>query len=225
MTSTLNDPALETLLADLRAQSAGEAEAAEAYFARRLQEPSFSMADYCDEETHRFYADKMVPLDHDKALFCYQLCRSLGTKRIVEAGTSFGVSTLYLAAAIRDNAVEGGVVIATEHEPEKAQIARGTFSRAGLTEHIDLREGDLRETLKQIDGPVDFMLVDIWGVAQPALKLVSPHLRQGAVVICDNTEVDRIEYDDYFAFVNDPGNRFRTMTLPFDGGLEMTVRI
>jgi predicted O-methyltransferase YrrM len=225
MASPLNDPGLEAFLEKLQARSQAESVLVDAYFARRQQDPSFTMADYCDDDTHRFYADKMVALDHEKVLFCYQLCRALGAKRIVEAGTSFGVSTLYLAAAIRDNAVAGGVVIATEHEPEKARIARETFAEAGLEGYIDLREGDLRETLKEIEGPVDFMLVDIWGVAQPALELVSPHLRTGAVVICDNTSVDRIEYDDYFAFINDPANRFRTLTLPFECGLEMTVRV
>jgi predicted O-methyltransferase YrrM len=72
---------------------------------------------------------------------------------------------------------------------------------------------------------VDFMLVDIWDVALPALERVSPSLRPGAVVVCDNTTVDIGEYRDYFEFVNDPRNRFRTMTLPFAGGFEFTVRI
>jgi predicted O-methyltransferase YrrM len=88
-----------------------------------------------------------------------------------------------------------------------------------------LREGDLRETLKLVDGPIDFMLVDIWmPMARPALELVTPHLRLGAIVICDNTARYRSEYADYFAFLNDPANGFRTMTLPFDGGLELSVR-
>jgi predicted O-methyltransferase YrrM len=86
-------------------------------------------------------------------------------------------------------------------------------------------EGDLRETLKQIDGPVDFMLVDIWiDMARPALELVTPHLRPGAIVVCDNTEQYRSEYADYLAFLKNPANGFRTMTLPFDGGLELSVR-
>jgi predicted O-methyltransferase YrrM len=173
----------------------------------------------------RFLADKMVALDRDKAEFCYLLCRSLRATRIVEAGTSFGVSTLYLAAAVRDNQVENGVVIGTEYEPRKVEIARANFKKAGLSEFIDLREGDLRETLKDIGGPVDFMLVDIWEVALPALELVSSSLRPGAIVACDNTTVDAAEYNDYFEYVNDPGNRFRTMTVPFEGGFELTVRI
>jgi predicted O-methyltransferase YrrM len=178
-----------------------------------------------DDEMHRFFADKLVALDRDKAEYCYQLCRSLGATRVVEAGTSFGISTLYLAAAVRDNQAGDGVVIATECDPIKAEAARDNFKEAGLREFIDLREGDLRQTLKDVAGPIDFMLVDIWEVARPALELVSPSLRTGAIVVCDNTTVDRDEYRDYFKFVNEPKNRFRTMTVPFKGGFELTVRI
>jgi predicted O-methyltransferase YrrM len=145
--------------------------------------------------------------------------------RVVEAGTSFGVSTLYLAAAVRDNQVENGVVIGTEHEPSKVEIARENFKKASLSEFIELREGDLRQTLQDIGGPVDFMLIDIWDVALPALERVSPSLRRGAIVVCDNTTVAADEYRDYFKFVNDPGNCLRTMTVPFQGGLELTVRV
>jgi predicted O-methyltransferase YrrM len=141
----------------------------------------------------------------------------------VECGTSFGVSTLYLAAAVRDNG--GGVVIGTEYESAKAKIARGHFAQAGLSEFIDLREGDLRETLKTLEAPVDFLLVDIWTpLARPVMELVGPHLRKGAIVIADNTDTYRIAYGDYFAYIDDPANGFSTMTLPFDGGLEMSVK-
>ena len=158
----------------------------------------------------------------------YQLCRATNARRIVEIGTSYGVSTLYLAAAVRDNLLAGGgdgVVIGTEYEPGKAKAAREHFALAGLSSYIDLREGDLRETLRQIEGPVDFVLVDIWiAMARPALQLVASHLRPGAIVVCDNTEQYRSDYADYFAFLNDPASGFRTMTLPFDGGLEFSVR-
>ena len=69
------------------------------------------------------------------------------------------------------------------------------------------------------------MLVDIWEVALPALECVSSSLRRGAIVVTDNTATKSDEYRDYFKFVNDPRNRFRTMTLPFSGGLELTVRV
>ena len=177
---------------------------------------------------HSFMSDKLIALERDKAEFCYQLCRALRATRVVEAGTSFGVSTLYLAAAVRDN-LRGdggkGVVIGTEHEPRKAAIARANFAEAGLSDLIDLREGDLQQTLVDIRGPIDFMLIDIWTpMARPALELVAPALRPGAIVVSDNTTQFREAYRDYFEFVNDPANGLRTMTLPFEGGLELTVR-
>ena len=225
MASPLNDPKLEALLNRLHAQSDTQVDETDAYFARREQESTLDQENFYDDDMHRFLTDKMVALDRDKAEFCYLLCRSLRATRVVEAGTSFGVSTLYLAAAVRDNQVENGVVIGTESEPKKVEIARANFKEAGLSEFIDLREGDLRQTLRDVGGPVDFMLVDIWEVAQPALELVSASLRPGAIVVCDNTAVDADEYRDYFEFVNDPCNRLRTMTVPFEGGFEITVRV
>jgi predicted O-methyltransferase YrrM len=217
--SVLHDPELERLLTALHAKSDAQIAVIEDYQAQ----PS------TEDDLKTFRADKLVALDRDKAEFCYQLCRASNARRIVEIGTSHGVSTLYLAAAVRDNiraAGGDGVVIGTEYEPSKARAARNHFEAAGLSRLIDLREGDLRETLKDLEGPVDFLLVDIWiRMARPALELVAPRLRPGAIVVCDNTKRHRSEYADYFAFIEDPANGFRTMTLPFDGGLEFSVRL
>ena len=225
MTSILNDPKLESLLDCLHAQSDTEVEEIDNYFAQRRRVGTLDIEKPYDNELHLFLSDKMVALDRDKGEFCYQLCRSIGASRIIEAGTSFGVSTMYLAAAVRDNQFKKGVVIGTEHEPEKVKVALQNFEEAGLSEIIDLREGDLRETLKEVGGLVDFMLVDIWNVALPALELVSSNLRPGAIVVCDNTTVSAEAYRGYFKFINDPKNQFRTMTIPFRGGLELTVRV
>jgi predicted O-methyltransferase YrrM len=225
MSSPLNDLKLEALLDRLHAQSDAQTADTNAAFEIREGEISIDQKGFYDNDLRKFLADKLVALDRDKALFCYLLCRSLNAQRVVEAGTSYGVSTLYLAAAVRDNQVEDGLVISTEIEPAKAEIARRNFEQAGLSDYIDLREGDLRKTLQDLDGPIDFMLVDIWEVALPALKLVSPHLRSGAMVVCDNTAIDAAEYRDYFAYINDPQNQFRTMTIPFEGGFELSVRL
>jgi predicted O-methyltransferase YrrM len=222
--SVIGDTELERLLSSLHAKSDEQTAALKSFAARQASGESPPT----DDEIKAFRRDKFVALDRDKAEFCYQLCRATDSRRVVEIGTSYGVSTLYLAAALRDNihaAGGDGVVLGTEYEPEKAAAARKHFAQSGLSHFIELREGDLRQTLKRIDGPIDFVLVDIWiAMARPALELVAPSLRPGAIVVCDNTEMHRSQYADYFAFIGDPANGFRTMTLPFDGGLEFSVR-
>jgi predicted O-methyltransferase YrrM len=222
--SVIQDPGLNRLLAGLHAKSDAQIAALREFEKRRASQTNPPSED----EIKLFVSDKFVALDREKAEFCYQLCRAIGARRIVEIGTSYGVSTLYLAAAVRDNSSQRGgqgVVIGTEYEANKAAAARATFEEAGLAGYIELREGDLRQTLRTIEGPIDFVLMDIWvRMARPALELVAPHLRQGCVIIADNTQSYRSDYADYFAFLNDPANGFRTMTLPFEGGLEFSVR-
>ena len=219
----MQDPTLHRLLGELHARSDAQIAALKELDARR-EGPNPPDR----HELKRLLSDKFVALDRDKAEFCYQLCCAIGARRIVEVGTSYGVSTLYLAAAVRDNIKASGghgVVIATEYESQKAKAARANFEQAGLSQFIELREGDLRETLRTLEGPVDFLLVDIWvSIARTALELVAPRLRPGAIVICDNTELHRADYADYFAFLNDPANGFASMTLPFQGGLEFSIR-
>jgi predicted O-methyltransferase YrrM len=108
--------------------------------------------------------DKFVALDPDKCAYVYLLLRSMKARFVVEAGTSFGVSTIYLALAVSQNAgSQPGKVIATENEPTKAFKARKYWSQAGddVEKFIELREGDLRETLKtDLPEQVDFLLLD-----------------------------------------------------------------
>jgi predicted O-methyltransferase YrrM len=227
MKSITSDPTLAAVLGRLHDRSEAQSAGLSEYFGRRIAERSltgFSL----DADALRFLSDKLVALERPKAEFCFNVCRALRARRVVEAGTSFGVSTLYLAAAVRANSVEDGgtgLVIGTEHEPRKAAAARQHFAEAGLTDFIELREGDLPGTLADLSGPIDFMLIDIWtAVALPALKQVAPHLRPGAVIVCDNTTLYREAYRDYFNYLTE-SNGFSTMTLPFDGGLEFTVKI
>jgi predicted O-methyltransferase YrrM len=106
--------------------------------------------------------DKFIALDQDKCQFVYQLARAIAARNIVEVGTSFGVSTIYLALAVGQNGRDGKV-IATEKESTKAERAREHWKEAGdelVARYIDLREGDLLETLK-VDVPtLDLVLID-----------------------------------------------------------------
>ena len=221
--SVIQDPLLDRLLADLHARSDAQRDEI-ARFAARCDRSSQPPS---DDEIKAFRSDKFVALDRDKAEFCYLTCRAIAARRVVEIGTSFGVSTLYLAAAVRDTVKASGgdgLVIGTEYEAAKARAARANFAAAGLADFIELRVGDLRETLKDLHGPIDFALIDIWiSMARPAIEMIYPHLRTGAVVVCDNTGIQRAQYADYLSFVDDPANGFRTVTLPFEGGFEFSI--
>ncbi|KAK4119669.1 S-adenosyl-L-methionine-dependent methyltransferase [Parathielavia appendiculata] len=180
--------------------------------------------------------DKFVALEEDKCHFVYLLARSSGALNIVEAGTSFGVSTIYLALAVGQNVADqkalgrtvNGKVIATEKEPTKAARAREHWAEAGdeVAGVIELREGDLLETLKRDDMPeqVDFLLLDIWTpMALPTLQIIKPRLKKGAIVLADNTKMARPLYAEYLDYIQNPANGFKTTEIPYSGGLQMSV--
>lgn len=110
--------------------------------------------------------DKFIALDQDKCQFVYQIARAIGARNVAEVGTSFGVSTIYLALAVGSNLQRNGgdgVVIGTERESSKAERAQRYWKEAGdeiVTRHIDLREGDLLETLKENVPVLDLVLID-----------------------------------------------------------------
>ncbi|GMG13558.1 unnamed protein product [Aspergillus oryzae] len=129
------------------------------------QESAITDADFESQTFDDVMRDKFIALDEDKSQYLYQLCRIINAKTVVEAGTSFGVSTIYLALAVSANvAATGGTgrVIATENEPTKASKAREHWAQCGdaVSNVIDLREGDLRETLKRDIEAVDLLLLD-----------------------------------------------------------------
>jgi predicted O-methyltransferase YrrM len=119
-----------------------------------------------DDQPESVALERFVALEPDKCALVYLLLRATSARFVVEAGTSFGVSTIYLALAVGQNALlqnASGKVIATENEPVKAQRARNHWKRAGdgIEKWIELREGDLRETLKtNLPEQIDFLLLD-----------------------------------------------------------------
>lgn len=109
--------------------------------------------------------DKFIALDEDKCHFMYQLITATGATNIVEAGTSFGVSTIYLALAIaktKKATGKEGKVIATEKEKSKAEQAKKYWKQCGeeVEREIELREGNLLETLKTDLPELDLLLLD-----------------------------------------------------------------
>lgn len=136
------------------------------------------------------------------------------------------VAGVYLAAAVRDNG--GGVVFAAEYEPTKVKQARANFEAAGLSSFIELHEADVVKASKHFAGPIDFVLFDIWGnVVRPVFDVLLPRLRTGAVICTDNTggERSRENYADLFEILENPAHGFRTMTVPFEGGFELSMKL
>lgn len=175
------------------------------------------------EEVSRL-KDLYVPVSPKQGQFLYSVARSIRAKRIVEFGTSFGVSTTYLAAAVRDNG--GGIVIGSELEPNKVVTARRNIDEAGLNDVVEIREGDAQQTLQDPGGSVDMVLLD--GFKQlylPMLQLLTPRLRKGAVVVADNIFTFRFALAPYVSYVQGPANGFLSMTLFLGDGMEYSLRL
>jgi predicted O-methyltransferase YrrM len=156
----------------------------------------------------------------------YLLTRAVRARTVVEFGTSFGISTLYLASAVRDNG--GGQVITTELQPDKARRARESFVAAGLDDVIDLRVGDARETLRDLAGPVDLLLLDGWpNLRLPILNIVRPRLRPGALVLADDIDLDigREFNQSFVEHVDDPANGYLSVRLPVHMGVQLCLKL
>jgi predicted O-methyltransferase YrrM len=166
------------------------------------------------------YGFSIVP---EQGNLIYLLCRGLRTNRVAEFATSIGMSTLYFAAAVRDNG--GGMVIGSELVPAKVEAARHNLAEAGLEHYAEIRQGDARQTLRDLGGPVDFVLIDGWplndgpSLARQIIEIVAPQLRLGGYVMNDNAE------PDFLDFIRDPSSGFLSVTLPLKGGTELCVKV
>jgi predicted O-methyltransferase YrrM len=160
-----------------------------------------------------------LAVSRQTARLLYMLARATGARHVVEFGTSFGLSTLHLAAGVRDNG--GGKVITTEFEPSKVEHARANFAEAGLAGLIEIRAGDALESLaRDLPGSIDMVLLDGAKSLYPrVLALLEPNLRAGAMIVADNAD----RSPDYLAHVRDPGNGY--LSIPFSDDVELTARV
>lgn len=171
--------------------------------------------------TYRRYADNFLAVSPAFGRFLYAMARACRASRIVEFGTSMGVSTIYLAAALRDNG--GGHLIGSEFEPSKVARARANLDATGLADLVEIREGDALETLRDVGGEVDLLLIDgAFSLYLPVLKLLEPRLKTGAVILGENAFEP-----GYLEYVRDPANGYLSQALPIDEGRgnEFTVKV
>lgn len=193
-----------------------------------MSSPAF--ASMSNEERYRRMRDKTayrelysdlkafaLPVSRDTGRLLYMLARSTGARSIVEFGTSFGLSTLHLASALRDNG--GGRLITTEFEPTKVARAKANLEAGGLTDLVEFREGDALETLaSDLPETIDLLLLDgAKALYSDILALVEDRLRPGAVIVADNADycpeyLDRVGSDGY-------------MSMSFTDDVELTIRL
>ena len=129
-----------------------------------------------------------IPVTPEAGRLLYSLVRAARPATIVEFGMSFGISALHLASAVRDNG--SGRVVTTELSAGKIAAAKQTFVDTGLDDLITILKGDALSTLADLDGSVDFVLLDGWKeLYVPVIKLLEPRLSEGALVVADNTEM------------------------------------
>jgi predicted O-methyltransferase YrrM len=209
--TTLTDSRVAPLLDDLFAIA--EAPATPEIRAAMAEIP----ADAPPEALYAAAKDVAMAVSRETAQLLYLLARSSRARSIVEFGTSFGISTLHLAAALRDNG--GGRLITTEFEPSKATRARAHFAQAGLDDLIELREGDARQSLASgLPEAIDLVLMDGAKPLYPAvLDLLEPRLGPGALLVADDAD----RSPAYMERVRSP----RYVSVPFAGDVEVSMRV
>lgn len=163
--------------------------------------------------------DCPLAVSRETGLLLYMLARSCGARTIVEFGTSFGISTLHLAAALRDNG--GGRLITSEFEPSKVARARENLTAGGLSDLVEIREGDALQTLRVgLPESIDLLLLDGAKALYPEiLSLVEGRLRPGAFIVADNAEYSPA----YLAQVRAPQSGY--LSVPFAADVELSMRI
>lgn len=187
---------------------------------RDLPEGELNRLMHSKTEYQQLYShlkDFALPVSRETGALLYMLARSSKARIIVEFGTSFGISTLHLAAALRDNG--GGRLIGSEFEAQKAQRARQNLAAGGLQDLVEIREGDALQTLA-VDLPdgIDLVLLDgAKSLYMEVLALVQRHLRPGALIVADNADYS----PEYLALVRASGSGF--MSIPFAEDVELSM--
>jgi predicted O-methyltransferase YrrM len=215
MANTLRDPRVAAALDRMFAGAAQDQAAG-----RRLG-PAADFAAMTAQEKADAAAEIYMPISAAGGRLLYALVRAVKPAAVVEFGTSFGISTLYLAAAVRDNGT--GRVITTELSAAKARAARENFAATGLGDVITLLEGDARETLAGLGISPGLVLLDGWkDLCLPVLHLLEPRLAPGTLVVADDTGMDSMQ--PYLRYVRAPSSGYENIAFPVEDGMEISCR-
>ncbi|NMG09560.1 class I SAM-dependent methyltransferase [Brasilonema sp. UFV-L1] len=175
------------------------------------------------EQKSGMFREALLPISRDIGRFLYGVARSISAKHIVEFGTSYGVSTIYFAAAMRDNG--GGLVVGSELENSKVAKANQNLAEAGLSQFVEIRAGDALQTLRY-NNTIDLLFLDGWkDIYLDVLHLVLGNLRQGSVIVADDVELFRDDLAPYLDYIRNPAHSFVSVRLPLEDGIEYSVKL
>jgi predicted O-methyltransferase YrrM len=165
------------------------------------------------------FRDFYIPISAEAGKLLYALVRASRPETVVEFGTSFGISTIYLAAAVTDNGT--GHVASTELNDNKVKAARSNLQQAGVDGAVTILAGDARQTLADLAGPIGLVLLDGWkDLCLPVLRLLEPKLAPGALVAADDN--NHASMTDYLDYIREPANGYVTVSFPVDDGMEIS---
>ena len=165
--------------------------------------------------------EPMLTLHPHSARLCHILAQSICAKRLVEIGSSYGYSSVWLAHAAR---ITGGQFTSLEINPKLIEIAKKNVAEAGLTDNVTFVAGDARETFGDMEGPLDFVLLDCWEpLYVQLLDLIASKLRPGGLLVADNVIPGREGSDEYIQAVADHP-LMETVSVPIGKEIEVSVR-
>jgi predicted O-methyltransferase YrrM len=215
MTNTLASPLMDTVLRRMFAAAAKDDEISQP----ALPAGRSSWAEATAAELSDAREDLYIPISAEAGRLLYALTRAIRPQTVVEFGTSYGISTLYLAAAVTDNAA--GHVFTTELSQKKAAAARANLDQAGVGDAVTILSGDALETLAGVPGPIGLTLLDGWkDLCLPVLRLLEPRLAPGAIVAAD--DITHTTMSDYLEYVRDPAHGYVTVAFPVEDGMEIS---
>jgi predicted O-methyltransferase YrrM len=181
-----------------------------------------------EDEQRRFAApgtnvdDLLLSVGREAGILLYLLATGAQSRRILELGTSYGYSTVWLGAAARTT---GGKVLSLELKEHKIEHARQALTRAGLSSRVEFYAGDCLESLRTLPGPFDFVLLDVWkDLYVPSFELVHPKLAPGGIIAADNMlqpESTRAHADAYRACVRAAGD-MDSVLVEIGNGIEIS---
>jgi predicted O-methyltransferase YrrM len=221
MASTLRSGAVQRVLERLHAKARTEDPIAKDRVAVRERELGRRLS---PPERYELYGEASLAITVEVGELYYLLAVAQRTHKIVEFGCSHGISTIYLAAALRDTGGDGWIVT-TEILPAKAAATGRNLTEAGLSDLVEVRVGDARDTLTDLADPVDMLVLDGRNDLYITIfDLVSPRLAPEALIAADLGRGDP-HLEAYQRHVRHVRAGFHSVTLPVDAGIELTVLV